>query len=113
MESPFYRELNKSLRSRNRKELKRVFFPALKLLLHALIKLPQLSMTVYAVNTIMRKCLKPRQVYRGVKHSLGKEYLRQRAIDREIVWSDMILFAARGRTPDLVAGGRFRQRPRL
>ena len=49
MEGPFYRELNKSLRNRNREELKTVFFPTLRLLLHALNKLPRLSMTVRLV----------------------------------------------------------------
>lgn len=48
MESSFYRDLNQSLRNRNRIELKTVFFPALKLLLHALNKLPRLSTTVCA-----------------------------------------------------------------
>jgi hypothetical protein len=46
LDCPFCRELNKSLRDRNREELKSVFFPALKLLLHALNKLPRLSSTV-------------------------------------------------------------------
>jgi hypothetical protein len=49
MESPFYRELNKSLRDRNRNELKRVFFPALKLLVYALNKLPRVKSTVCTV----------------------------------------------------------------
>ncbi len=66
MESPFYRELNKSLRCRNREELKGVFFPALKLLLHALKKLPRVRMTVCVTAAV---CCTPRELASGVSRS--------------------------------------------
>jgi hypothetical protein len=94
MEGPFYRELNKSLRSRNREELKAVFFPALKRLLHALNKLPRLSMTVCAGPVLLcSECnfIKLHQVYRGVKKPLGKKYTEQMAVDPEIFWSVVML----------------------
>jgi hypothetical protein len=94
-----------------------VFFPALRLLLHALNKLPRLSMTVRPVPELLdvkRVLLKPRQVYRGVKLPLGKKYTDQVAVDPVIIWYVHVgAFAARCRPSQHRAGGRSPPRPRV
>eukprot|EP01103_Thecamoeba_quadrilineata_P021328 TRINITY_DN9767_c0_g1_i1.p1 TRINITY_DN9767_c0_g1~~TRINITY_DN9767_c0_g1_i1.p1 ORF type:complete len:435 (+),score=-0.25 TRINITY_DN9767_c0_g1_i1:447-1751(+) len=66
-ESPFYKILNERLRNRDRTTLK-AFFPILKLLMTAILKLPPVQTTVY----------------RGVKKNLGAKYKTGK---REIWWS--------------------------
>jgi hypothetical protein len=47
MESDFYKRLNTELRDRNRAVLVASYFPALRLLLSAINKLPKVKTTVY------------------------------------------------------------------
>ena len=47
MESDFYKRLNTELRDRNRAVLVASYFPALRLLLSAINKLPKVETTVY------------------------------------------------------------------
>ena len=47
MESDFYKRLNTELRDRNRAVLVASYFPALRLLLSAVNKLPKVKTTVY------------------------------------------------------------------
>ena len=47
MECGFYKRLNTELRDRNRALLVQAFFPALRLLLSAINKLPKVKTTVY------------------------------------------------------------------
>jgi len=70
MECGFYKRLNTELRDRNRALLVQAFFPALRLLLSAINKLPKVKTTVY----------------RGVKKSLLDKYAGQAEIDPNIFW---------------------------
>ncbi len=47
MECGFYKHLNTELRNRNRAVLVAAYFPALRLLLSAIKKLPKVETTVY------------------------------------------------------------------
>lgn len=70
MECGFYKHLNTELRDRNRAVLVASYFPALRLLLSAVNKLPKVKTTVY----------------RGVKKSLLDKYTSQAEIDPNIFW---------------------------